>query len=63
MKKLVCARDIEECGKQGKTEYCVDGDTIITPSAKDAAEAMRDPVYGSYKPAGSGVCQCVCGNG
>ena len=39
MKKLVCARDIEECGKQGKTEYCVDSDTIITPSAKDAAEA------------------------
>ncbi len=39
MKKLVCARDIEECSKQGKTEYCVDGDTIITPSAKDAAEA------------------------
>ena len=37
MKKLVCARDIEECSKQGKTEYCVDGDTIITPSAKDAA--------------------------
>ena len=39
MKKLVCARDIEECGKQGKSEYCVDSDTIITPSAKDAAEA------------------------
>ena len=39
MKKLVCARDIEECSKQGKTEYCVDGDTIITPSAKDVAEA------------------------
>ena len=33
--KLVCARDIEECGKRGKTEYCVDDDTIITPSAKD----------------------------
>lgn len=39
MKKLVCAKEIEECQKLGKKEYCVDDNTIITPSAKDAADA------------------------
>ena len=38
MKKLVCAKEIEECQRQGKKEYYVDENTIITPSAKDMAD-------------------------
>ena len=38
MKKLVCAKDIEALGARGETVCYVDGDTIVTPSARDAAE-------------------------
>jgi ethanolamine utilization protein EutQ len=37
MKKLICVKDIEALEKQGKKIFHIDGDTIITPSAKDAA--------------------------
>lgn len=39
MKKLICAKDIEAAEKQGQKVFYVDSDTIITPSAKDAARA------------------------
>lgn len=39
MKKLICVKDIEALEKQGKKVFYLDGDTIITPSAKDAAKA------------------------
>ncbi|MBP1743046.1 MAG: hypothetical protein H6Q58_24 [Firmicutes bacterium] len=39
MKKLICAKDVEAAGKQGKKVYHIDCDTLITPSAKDAARA------------------------
>lgn len=39
MKKLICAKDIENLKKEGKTVFYIDCDTIITPSAKDAAKA------------------------
>lgn len=39
MKKLICAKEIEAAEKQGKKVFYIDNDTIITPSAKDAARA------------------------
>lgn len=37
MKKLICAKDIEELHKQGQLVCQAGSDTIITPSARDAA--------------------------
>lgn len=39
MKKLICAKDMEEFIAEGKTKFYVAGDMIITPSAKDIAKA------------------------
>lgn len=39
MKKLICAKDIEAVEKQGQKIFYIDDNTIITPSAKDAAKA------------------------
>ena len=39
MKKLVCVKDIEALNKEGKKVFYIDHETIITPSAKDAAKA------------------------
>ena len=38
MKKLVALRDLEEIKRQGKTVCQVDGDTLITPAARDFAQ-------------------------
>ncbi|MBS3994173.1 MAG: DUF861 domain-containing protein [Alkaliphilus sp.] len=38
MKKLVCAKDVEDLDKQGKKIFYIDSKTIITPSAKDVAK-------------------------
>lgn len=40
MKKLICAKEVEAAAKQGLKVCCIDCDTIITPSAKDAAKAL-----------------------
>lgn len=40
MKKLICAKDVEILNKQGKKVFYIDSDTIITPSAKDAAKVL-----------------------
>lgn len=37
MKKLICAKDIENAQKEGRKVIYIDSNTIITPSAKDAA--------------------------
>lgn len=37
MKKLICVKDIEAVEKQGKKVFYIEENTIITPSAKDAA--------------------------
>lgn len=37
MKKLICVKDVEELDKQGQKVFYIDQNTIITPSAKDAA--------------------------
>lgn len=39
MKKLICAKEVEALCKEGKTVMYIDEDTLITPSAKDAAAA------------------------
>lgn len=39
MKKLISVKDIENAEKQGQKVLYIDSDTIITPSAKDAASA------------------------
>ena len=36
---MICAKDIEALIKKGETTLCVDGKTILTPSAKDAVKA------------------------
>lgn len=38
MKKLICAKDIEEAIKRGEKIIYIDDSTIITPSAKDIAK-------------------------
>lgn len=39
MKKLICAKDVEDLIKKGEKTLRIDSNTIITPSAKDAASA------------------------
>ncbi|MCI8647245.1 MAG: DUF861 domain-containing protein [Firmicutes bacterium] len=39
MKKLICAKEVERLEKEGQKVMYIDEDTIITPSAKDAAAA------------------------
>ncbi|GAB6085141.1 cupin domain-containing protein [Alkaliphilus crotonatoxidans] len=39
MKRLIVAKDVEAIMKQGETEIYVDGNVIITPSARDLAKA------------------------
>lgn len=38
MKKLICTKDVETMNKQGKKVCYFDGNTVITPSAKDLAK-------------------------
>lgn len=40
MKQLVCAKDIEALKAEGKKVFYIEDGSIITPSAKDAAEAL-----------------------
>lgn len=40
MKKLICAKDVETAEKQGQKIVYIDCDTILTPSAKDAARNL-----------------------
>lgn len=40
MKQLICAADIEALKQAGKTVCVVGSDAIVTPSARDAAEAL-----------------------
>lgn len=41
MKKLICASEIEALVKKGQKVYHIDGDTIITPAARDAAQTLN----------------------
>ena len=56
MKQLICAADIEALKQAGKT-VCVTGpDVIVTPSAKDAAEALG--ITFSDKEPEKAACTC-----
>ena len=37
MKKLICAKEVEALAQKGEKVMYIDADTLITPSAKDAA--------------------------
>lgn len=37
MKKLICAKDVEQAAHAGEKEIIIDANTLITPSARDAA--------------------------
>ena len=41
MKRLICAKEVEACAQQGHKVMYIDADTLITPSAKDAAARSR----------------------
>jgi ethanolamine utilization protein EutQ len=38
MKKLICAKDVEDLVKQGKKVFYIDNHTIVTPAAEDIAK-------------------------
>lgn len=40
MKQLICAADVEALKQAGKTECLIGADTIVTPSARDAADLL-----------------------
>jgi ethanolamine utilization protein EutQ len=40
MKQLICAKDVETLNAEGKKVFYVENGSIITPSAKDAADAF-----------------------
>ena len=52
MKKLISVKNIEDAEKQGQKIFYIDNDTIITPSAKDAAAA-----FGIEFSTGTPVCE------
>ncbi|MFQ7473396.1 MAG: cupin domain-containing protein [Anaerovoracaceae bacterium] len=39
MKRLICAKEVEALAQQGQKVMYIDADTLITPSARDAASA------------------------
>lgn len=56
MKKLICAKDVEAVQKQGKKVLYIDCDTIVTPSAKDAAKAAGIELSTETPAAAPAVC-------
>lgn len=59
MKKLICAKDVETLKSQGQKVFYIDEDTIITPSAKDAAKACG-MTFSTGAPAPVCVAQTPC---
>ena len=57
VKKLICAMDVENLGKQGKKVFFIDKDTIVTAAAEDAAKNLGiEFSYGSdEKKTGTGT--------
>ena len=61
MKKLICAKDMEEFIATGKRKFYVAKEMIITPSAKDLAKAAEveftteEPVISNSSDLGSKV--------
>lgn len=51
MQKLICAKDVENLHAQGKHTIYIDSKTIVTPSARDAAESMQMQFVEETEPA------------
>lgn len=69
MKKLICAKEVEALAKQGATMIHIDFDTIVTPSARDAATALGlcfesgAPAREAAPPASAAMQPAGCGTG
>lgn len=59
MKKLICAKEVEAALKEGKKVIYIDSDTILTPSAKDAAKA-NGVEFSTEQPAPAAPAPAVC---
>lgn len=55
MKKLICAKEVEEAIKQGNKVMYIEENTIITPSAKDAAK--NNGIEFSYEQPAAPCCE------
>lgn len=56
MKDLVCAKDVEALAQTGENVYRIACGTIITPSARDAAEALGVTFKEQAEPEPAAVC-------
>ncbi len=65
MKKLICSKDVELLHKQGKKKLHVDSNTLITPSARDAAKAYEIEIRVHTSPCVEEVAEVgkTCGDG
>ncbi|MCT4535113.1 cupin domain-containing protein [Halodesulfovibrio sp.] len=50
MKKVICAKDVETLIEQGKSTLYIDANTILTPSAKDAAKLAEIEIVEGAPP-------------
>ena len=58
MKKLICAKEVEAVIKEGKKVLYIDCDTIVTPSARDAAKAAGIELS-TAAPAATACCEAT----
>lgn len=56
MKKLICAKDVESCVQKGETILYIDSNTLITPSARDAAAQANIEFREGCCPAADNSC-------
>lgn len=57
MKKLICADDIKSAAEKGQKSFCVEGGTIVTPSARDLAKELGVELICAAAVAGNQGCQ------
>lgn len=59
MKRLICAKDMEEFLATGEKVFCIDKDVILTPSAKDIAK-NNDISITTEKASEKEICSTNC---
>ncbi|WDP90303.1 MAG: DUF861 domain-containing protein [Desulfobacter sp.] len=59
MKKVICAKDIDELVKEGGKTLYVDPKAILTPSAKDAIKKAEIEVVEGPAPAAPAACEAA----
>lgn len=57
MKKLVCVHEVKVAAEKGQKIFCVDCNTIITPSAKDLAKQLGVEFTVNSSSAGNQICK------